>query len=74
MNYRNMMDFSEKSVLITGGTGSMGREFACAFASCGANIIIDVYKRQGNEHASGPHSRRHTCEVIFLGFFVHKAK
>lgn len=50
MNYRNIMDFSEKSVLITGGTGSMGREFACAFASCGANIIIsDVNENAADE-------------------------
>ncbi|MDY2984989.1 MAG: glucose 1-dehydrogenase [Synergistes jonesii] len=40
MNYKNMMDFSGKSVLVTGGTGSIGREFANAFASCGANVII----------------------------------
>ena len=40
MDYRNMMDFRGKSVLITGGTGSMGREFAYAFASCGADVAI----------------------------------
>lgn len=39
-NHNNIMDFSGKSVLITGGTGSMGAEFARAFASCGADITI----------------------------------
>lgn len=40
MIYRNMMNFDGKNVLITGGTGSIGSEFARAFASCGANIMI----------------------------------
>ncbi|HBZ35141.1 MAG TPA: 2-deoxy-D-gluconate 3-dehydrogenase, partial [Rikenellaceae bacterium] len=40
MNYKNILDFSNKNVLITGGAGSLGSEFARAFASCGANIII----------------------------------
>lgn len=40
MDYRNMMDFSGKTVFVTGGTGSLGGEFAAAFASCGANVAI----------------------------------
>ncbi len=40
MNYRHMMDFSGKNVLVTGGTGNLGAEFARAFASCGANVML----------------------------------
>lgn len=50
MNYKSMMDFSGKTVLITGGTGSMGSEFASAFASCGANVVItDVNEKGADE-------------------------
>ena len=40
MDYKNMFDFSAKKVLITGGTGTLGSEFAYAFASCGADVVI----------------------------------
>lgn len=40
MDYKNMFNFNGKGVLITGGLGTMGQEFARAFASCGANIVI----------------------------------
>ncbi|HAF49563.1 MAG TPA: 2-deoxy-D-gluconate 3-dehydrogenase [Synergistaceae bacterium] len=49
MNYRGMMDFTGKSVLITGGTGSMGSEFARAFSSCGANVVIADVNPQGSD-------------------------
>lgn len=47
MDYRNMLNFAGKSVLITGGTGSMGAEFARAFASCGADIVLADIQPQG---------------------------
>lgn len=40
MNYAKLLDFTGKTVLITGGTGSMGSEFARAFASCGADVAL----------------------------------
>jgi len=49
VNYRGMMDFTGKSVLITGGTGSMGSEFARAFSSCGANVVIADINPQGSD-------------------------
>jgi len=49
VNYREMMDFTGKSVLITGGTGSMGSEFARAFSSCGADVVTADINPQGSE-------------------------
>lgn len=50
MNYKNILDFSNKNVLITGGAGSLGSELARAFASCGANIIIcDINEAKASE-------------------------
>lgn len=47
MIYKNILDFSNKNVLITGGTGSLGSEFARAFASCGANVVISDVNETG---------------------------
>lgn len=33
-------DFSAKTIIITGGTGVLGREMAAALVGCGANVII----------------------------------
>jgi NAD(P)-dependent dehydrogenase (short-subunit alcohol dehydrogenase family) len=49
VNYGKILDFTGKSVLITGGTGSMGSEFARAFASCGADVIIADINPAGSE-------------------------
>jgi NAD(P)-dependent dehydrogenase (short-subunit alcohol dehydrogenase family) len=35
-----LYDFSGKTVVITGGTGILGGEFACALVGCGANVAI----------------------------------
>ncbi|MFZ0959736.1 MAG: SDR family oxidoreductase [Terriglobia bacterium] len=35
-----LYDFSGKTVVITGGTGILGREIACALVGCGANVVI----------------------------------
>ncbi len=40
MDYKNLFDFKGKKVLVTGGTGTLGAEFACAFAECGADVVI----------------------------------
>jgi NAD(P)-dependent dehydrogenase (short-subunit alcohol dehydrogenase family) len=49
MDYRNLLNFEGKSVLITGGTGSIGSEFARAFASCGADVAIADINPAGSE-------------------------
>jgi NAD(P)-dependent dehydrogenase (short-subunit alcohol dehydrogenase family) len=33
-------DFAGQTVVITGGTGSLGDEIACALVGCGANVAI----------------------------------
>jgi NAD(P)-dependent dehydrogenase (short-subunit alcohol dehydrogenase family) len=43
MNLQDVMrwyDFSEKTVVITGGTGVLGGEMACALVGCGANVAV----------------------------------
>jgi NAD(P)-dependent dehydrogenase (short-subunit alcohol dehydrogenase family) len=35
-----LYDFSGKTIVVTGGTGILGREMACALAGCGANVAI----------------------------------
>ena len=43
MNNRSLKtgyDFTNKSVIITGGTGVLGAEIACALVGCGANVLI----------------------------------
>jgi NAD(P)-dependent dehydrogenase (short-subunit alcohol dehydrogenase family) len=36
----HLYDFSGKTVVITGGTGILGGEIACALVGCGANVAI----------------------------------
>jgi NAD(P)-dependent dehydrogenase (short-subunit alcohol dehydrogenase family) len=41
-------DFTGKTVVITGGTGILGGEIACALAGCGADLaILDVHLEPG---------------------------
>ena len=35
-----MYDFTDRTVLITGGAGILGGEMACALVGCGANVVI----------------------------------
>jgi len=35
-----MYDFSGQTIVITGGTGALGGEIACALVGCGANVAI----------------------------------
>ena len=35
-----LYDFSGKTVVITGGTGILGGEIACALVGCGANVAM----------------------------------
>ncbi|MEJ2750502.1 MAG: SDR family oxidoreductase [Anaerolineae bacterium] len=43
MNLRELTklyDFSGKTIVITGGTGVLGSEMACALVGCGANVVV----------------------------------
>ena len=43
-----LYDFTGKTVVITGGTGVLGGEMACALAGCGADLaILDVHLEPG---------------------------
>ncbi len=35
-----LYDFTEKTIVITGGTGVLGGEMACALVGCGANVVV----------------------------------
>jgi NAD(P)-dependent dehydrogenase (short-subunit alcohol dehydrogenase family) len=35
-----LYDFSGKTAVVTGGTGALGGEFACALVGCGANVAV----------------------------------
>ena len=36
----SLYDFTNKTVIITGGTGIIGGEIACALVGCGANVAM----------------------------------
>lgn len=36
----HLYDFTGQTVVITGGTGTLGGEIACALVGCGANVAI----------------------------------
>jgi len=40
LELQRLYDFSGKTVVITGGTGILGGEIACALVGCGANVVI----------------------------------
>lgn len=37
---QTLYDFSDRTVLVTGGAGVLGREIACALVGCNANVVI----------------------------------
>jgi len=45
---RQLYDFSAQTVVITGGAGILGAEFACALAGCGARLaVLDLSAEAG---------------------------
>jgi NAD(P)-dependent dehydrogenase (short-subunit alcohol dehydrogenase family) len=37
---KSLYDFSDRTVLVTGGAGVLGSEIACALAGCNANVVL----------------------------------
>ena len=37
---QSLYDFSDRTVLVTGGAGVLGSEIACAILGCNANVVI----------------------------------
>lgn len=65
-----MYDFSGKTVVITGGTGVLGADIACALAGCGAQVAIlgrnveagkSVLERMGKRAG---HCALFSCDVL----------
>ncbi len=60
MDYRNLFNFTGHTVLITGGGGTLGREFAKAFYRCGADIMVaDINPEASRETVEACH--RQSC-------------
>ena len=47
-------DFSDKTIVITGGTGVLGGEMACALVGCGANVAVLARNPDLPEHLKQP--------------------
>jgi len=66
-------DFKGQTVVITGGTGVLGREIACALADCGANLaIVHSNPHSGKQlrERLAPHASRTefiVCDVLNAG-------
>lgn len=43
-------DFNGKTVVVTGGTGILGGEIACALVGCGANVAILARRLDPAQH------------------------
>ena len=54
-----MYDFTGKTFVVTGGTGVLGGEVACALAGVGANVVLldrNLDPAQGIMERMGPHA------------------
>jgi NAD(P)-dependent dehydrogenase (short-subunit alcohol dehydrogenase family) len=52
------MEFSQRTVLITGAAGNLGRVVANAFAARGANLVLVDLRRESLERAFGAENER----------------
>jgi NAD(P)-dependent dehydrogenase (short-subunit alcohol dehydrogenase family) len=62
----HLYDFTEKTFVITGGTGILGSEMACALVGCGANVVVldrNLDPAKGLLERMGPHACR--AEAIY---------
>ena len=61
-----MYDFTGQTIVVTGGTGILGGEIACALVGCGANVALldrNLDPAQGLLDRLGPLA----CQVVVAG-------
>jgi NAD(P)-dependent dehydrogenase (short-subunit alcohol dehydrogenase family) len=69
-----MVDFAGRTFVVTGGTGLLGGEVACALAGVGANVVIldrDLDRAKGLLERMGPHACR--AEVLRGDVLSHES-
>ena len=62
------IDFTGKTVLVTGGGRGLGKEMALQFAGCGANVYI-ANRKEDQGHNQNPLSRYMFCLTLLI--FYH---
>src|SRR6187549_2800361 len=55
---RRRMSFGNRTVIVTGAAGNLGKAVGQAFAELGANLVLVDLKREALENAFGPESDR----------------
>jgi NAD(P)-dependent dehydrogenase (short-subunit alcohol dehydrogenase family) len=57
-------DFSNRTVLITGGAGVLGGEIACALAGCNANVVsLTATRTRAKGHRAIPQNDQRMCHT-----------
>jgi len=60
-----MLNLKNKTVIITGGAGLLGRAFSKACAECGANVVVTDIDERGNKLVEQIKKETKTSTVIF---------
>lgn len=68
----SMYDFSQKTVVITGGTGVLGGEIACALVGCGANVVVLDRNPEIPEEYLEPMQAGPGCYLVVYGDVLNR--
>lgn len=72
IDYRAMFDLAGQTAIVTGGCGTLGREFAAGLAQCGARVaLLDLDRARAEELAAGLKAR---YDIEALGLACDIAK
>lgn len=69
---KEIFDFAGKTVIITGATKGIGREFANAFASHGANVVITSRSQADCDKVSNEIANTYKVKALGIGMDVTK--